>query len=183
MTVTLFDYPFMINALRAGTIVAVVSGAMGWFMVLRRQTFAGHTLSLVGFPGAAGAILIGLSPAFGYFGFCVAAGVIIAMASPPVGSALYSEESAVIGSVQAFSLACGFLFVNLYHGNLNGLTNLLFGLLGAAGNHCIASHGLLVLNGRHSLHPSHAMHLARPQARQAGIEPATCRFGDGRSAN
>jgi zinc/manganese transport system permease protein len=49
------------------------------------------------------------------------------MASPPVGSALYSEESAVIGSVQAFSLACGFLFVNLYHGNLNGLTNLLFG--------------------------------------------------------
>ncbi len=124
---TLFDYPFMINALRAGTIVAVVSGAMGWFMVLRRQTFAGHTLSLIGFPGAAGAILIGLSPAFGYFGFCLAAGVIIAMASPPVGSALYSEESAVIGSVQAFSLACGFLFVNLYHGNLNGLTNLLFG--------------------------------------------------------
>jgi len=111
--VTLFDYPFMINALRAGTIVAVVSGAMGWFMVLRRQTFAGHTLSLIGFPGAAGAILLGLSPAFGYFGFCLAAGVIIAMASPPVGSALYSEESAVIGSVQAFSLACGFLFVNL----------------------------------------------------------------------
>ncbi len=87
----------------------------------------GHTLSLVGFPGAAGAILLGLAPAYGYFGFCIAAGVIIAMASPPVGSALYSEESAVIGSVQAFSLACGFLFVNLYHGNLNGLTNLLFG--------------------------------------------------------
>src|SRR2546426_6379465 len=124
---TLFDYPFMINALRAGTIVAVMSGAMGWFMVLRRQTFAGHTLSLVGFPGAAGAILLDLSPAFGYFGFCIAAGVVIAMASPPVGSALYSEESAVIGSVQAFALACGFLFVNLYHGNLNGLTNLLFG--------------------------------------------------------
>ena len=61
----LFDYPFMVNALRAGTIVAVVSGAMGWFMVLRRQTFAGHTLSLVGFPGAAGAVLLGLSPALG----------------------------------------------------------------------------------------------------------------------
>jgi zinc/manganese transport system permease protein len=124
---TLFDYPFMINALRAGTIVAVVSGVMGWFMVLRRQTFAGHTLSLVGFPGAAGAILLGLTPAFWYFGFCLAAGFVIAMASPPVGSALYSEESAVIGIVQAFGLACGFLFVNLYHGNLNGLTGLLFG--------------------------------------------------------
>ncbi len=123
----LFDYPFMVNALRAGTIVAVVSGAMGWFMVLRRQTFAGHTLSLVGFPGAAGAILLGLSPALGYFGFCIAAGLIIATASPPVGSALYSEESALIGTVQAAALACGFLFVNLYHGNLNGLTGLLFG--------------------------------------------------------
>src|SRR5207244_12713193 len=123
----IFSYPFMVNAFRAGTIVAVVAGVMGWFMVLRRQTFAGHTLSLVGFPGAAGAILLGLSPAVGYFGFCLAAGFLIALASPPVGSALYSEESAVIGSVQAFSLACGFLFVNLYHGNLNGLTNLLFG--------------------------------------------------------
>src|SRR5437016_8074989 len=60
---TLFPYTTLfrsVNALRAGTIVAVVSGAMGWFMVLRRQTFAGHTLSLVGFPGAAGAILLGL---------------------------------------------------------------------------------------------------------------------------
>jgi zinc/manganese transport system permease protein len=123
----IFDYPFMVNALRAGTIVAVVSGVMGWFMVLRRQTFAGHTLSLVGFPGAAGAILLGLSAPIGYFGFCVAAGFVIALASPPVGSAAYSEESAVIGSVQAFALACGFLFVNLYHGNLNGLTGLLFG--------------------------------------------------------
>jgi zinc/manganese transport system permease protein len=123
----MFQYTFMVNALRAGTVVAVVSGAMGWFMVLRRQTFAGHTLSLVGFPGAAGAILLGLSPALGYFGFCIAAGLVIAMASPPVGSAVYSEESAVIGSVQAFALASGFLFVNLYHGNLNGLTGLLFG--------------------------------------------------------
>jgi zinc/manganese transport system permease protein len=124
---SLFDYRFMINAFRAGTIVAVVSGAMGWCMVLRRQTFAGHTLSLVGFPGAAAAILLGLSPAIGYFGFCIVAGVVISMASPPVGSALYSEESAVIGSVQAFALASGFLFVNLYGGNLNGLTGLLFG--------------------------------------------------------
>jgi zinc/manganese transport system permease protein len=123
----IFDYPFMVNALRAGAIVAVVSGVMGWFMVLRRQTFAGHTLSLVGFPGAAGAILLGLSAPIGYFGFCVAAGFVIALASPPVGSAAYSEESAVIGSVQAFALASGFLFVNLYHGNLNGLTGLLFG--------------------------------------------------------
>ena len=50
----LFAYPFMVNAFLAGTIVAVAAAVVGWFMVLRRQTFAGHTLALIGFPGAAG---------------------------------------------------------------------------------------------------------------------------------
>ncbi|HEY2167010.1 MAG TPA: metal ABC transporter permease, partial [Jatrophihabitantaceae bacterium] len=52
----MLSFHFMVNALRAGTIVAVVAGAVGYFMVLRRQAFAGHTLALIGFPGAAGAI-------------------------------------------------------------------------------------------------------------------------------
>ena len=47
---------FMVNAYRAGTVVAVIAGAIGWFMVLRRQSFAGHTLAVVSFPGAAGAV-------------------------------------------------------------------------------------------------------------------------------
>src|SRR5215475_9293637 len=63
-------YPFMVQALEAGAIVAVMAGAIGWFMVLRRQTFAGHTLSVIAFPGAAGATLAGLPIAFGYFGAC-----------------------------------------------------------------------------------------------------------------
>ncbi len=50
-------YPFMVNALEAGTIVAVMASVVGWFMVLRRQTFAGHTLSLMSFPGASAAAL------------------------------------------------------------------------------------------------------------------------------
>jgi len=37
----------------AATIVAIVSGAVGYFLVLRGQTFAGHALSHVGFTGAA----------------------------------------------------------------------------------------------------------------------------------
>jgi zinc/manganese transport system permease protein len=55
----LFEYRFMANALQAGTIVAVMAGAVGWFMVLRRQSFAGHTISVMAFPGAAGAALLG----------------------------------------------------------------------------------------------------------------------------
>ena len=57
----------MVNALEAGTIVAVMAGVVGWFMVLRRQTFAGHTLSVMAFPGATAALLLGLSAARGYF--------------------------------------------------------------------------------------------------------------------
>lgn len=123
----LFAYQFMVNALRAGTTVAVLSGAMGWFMVLRRQTFAGHTLAVVGFPGAAGTVLLGISSTLGYFGFCTIAALIIGTVPRGAAETTYREESALIGSVQALALACGFLFVSLYHGNLNGLTGLLFG--------------------------------------------------------
>jgi zinc/manganese transport system permease protein len=108
--------------------VAVVAGAIGYFMVQRRQAFAGHTLALVGFPGAAGATLLGLNPAVGFFGFCVL-GALVISALPGGGSAGHSEESAVVGTVQAFALACGFLFVSLYHGYLSGLTSLLFGTI------------------------------------------------------
>ncbi len=70
----LFAYPFMVNALEAGAIVAVMAGVTGWFMVLRRQAFAGHTLSVIAFPGAAAAGWAGVPLAFGYFGFCGARG-------------------------------------------------------------------------------------------------------------
>ena len=120
-------YHFMVNALRAGTIVAVLAGALGWFMVLRRQAFAGHTLAVVSFPGAAGAILLGLSATSGYFVAAIAAALVIAAVPRSLGGQGRSSESATIGTVQAFALACGALFVSLYGGFLNGLTNLLFG--------------------------------------------------------
>lgn len=123
---TMWSFPFMVNAFRAGTIVAVLAGTIGHFMVLRRQSFAGHTLSLIGFPGAAGAVLIGVEASYGYFAFCLAGALVIA-ALPRTGRGGYSEESAVTGTVQAFALACGFLFVALYRGFLNSVNSLLFG--------------------------------------------------------
>ena len=121
----LFTYPFMVNALEAGTIVAVMAGVTGWFMVLRRQTFAGHTLSVIAFPGAAAASLAGLPLAVGYFGFCGLGA--LALAGIAGSRRSLSAESAAIGSLQALALALGFLFVSLYHGVLNGVDSLLFG--------------------------------------------------------
>ncbi|MFF2147603.1 metal ABC transporter permease [Kitasatospora sp. NPDC058190] len=122
----MWAYPFMVNAFRAGAVVSVVCAAVGWFMVLRRQTFAGHTLSVAAFPGASLAILLGVSTSLGYFGFCVAAALVIA-ALGRKGRDAGAEESAVTGTVQACALACGYLFISLYKGLLEGPTALLFG--------------------------------------------------------
>src|SRR5215472_10081510 len=121
-------FPFMVNAFRAGTIVAITAGALGWFMVLRRQSFAGHTLAVVSFPGAAAALLAGISVTAGYFGAATGAAIVIAAVPRSPGGHAWSSESAVIGTVQAFALACGALFTSLYGGFLGSLlTGLLFG--------------------------------------------------------
>ena len=121
----LFTYPFMVHALAAGTIVAVMAGVVGWFMVLRRQTFAGHTLSITAFTGASAASLAGVPVVIGYFGVCGAGALALAAAAGTRRG--LGSESAATGSVQALALALGFLFVSLYHGILNGLNSLLFG--------------------------------------------------------
>jgi zinc/manganese transport system permease protein len=121
----LLEFHFMVNALRAGTIVAVVAGAIGYVMVLRRQSFAGHTLALVGFPGAAGATWLGIDTSFGFFGFCIAAALLLGLGS----TARPAQQNAVIGIVQSFALATGLLFVSLYQGFLSGLNSLLFGTI------------------------------------------------------
>ena len=69
----LLAFPFMVNALEAGTIVAVLAAVVGWYVVLRRQAFASHTLSVMAFPGAAGAALAGLPTSLGYYVACAAA--------------------------------------------------------------------------------------------------------------
>ena len=138
----LFEFHFMVNAFRAGTVVAVAGGLIGWFMVVRGQSFAGHTLALVGFPGAAGATLVGIGASWGFYGFCTAAALVIA-ALPRAGGTGYHEESAVIGTVQAVALGFGFLFVTLYAGSLSSINGLLFGsFLGIADGQVLALVGV-----------------------------------------
>jgi len=122
----MWSLPFMVNAFRAGTIVAILAGPVGWFMVLRGQSFAGHTLAVVGLPGAGAALWLGFSSLLGYFAFAVAAALVIA-ALPISTQRGHSNESAAVGTVQAFSLAAGMLFMSLYGGFLGSTNALLFG--------------------------------------------------------
>jgi zinc/manganese transport system permease protein len=117
----------MVHALEAGTIVALTASLAGWYMVLRRQTFAGHTLSVMSFPGASAAALAGIPLSVGYFGSCTVAALLIAAGSRGGADRDRSAESAVVGTVQVAGLALGFLFLSLYNGILESLETLLFG--------------------------------------------------------
>ncbi|HXP98977.1 MAG TPA: metal ABC transporter permease [Solirubrobacteraceae bacterium] len=128
----LLAYQFMVNALQAGTIVAVMAAVVGWYMVLRRQSFAGHTTATMAFPGAAGAALAGLPTALGYYLACGIAALAIGRSSTggrggAGGRGGRGGESAAIGVVQIAGLALGFLFLSLYSGVLEQLEALLFG--------------------------------------------------------
>ena len=130
---------FMVNAFRAGTVVAVLAAVVGWLMVLRRQSFAGHTLAVVSFPGAAAAIWLGVSATAGYFAGSILAALVIALVPRSASGRPRSQESAVIGTVQAFALACGALFASLYGGFLGSVTGLLFGsFLGVSDGQVVA---------------------------------------------
>jgi len=122
----LLQYHFMQNAFFAGTLVALLAGAAGYFVVLRGQSFAAHMLSQVGFPGAAGAVLIHVSPVFGLIAFCVAAALGIGFVRGNVDAG-HRAESAAVGSILAFSLGLGLLFFRLYAGSAAGIYSFLFG--------------------------------------------------------
>lgn len=135
----LLQYPFMRNAFIAGAVAALMCGAVGWFAVLRGETYAAHTLAAMAFPGASGAAYLGLSPFLGYFGFAVAGAVLIGWLNP-WGAGRRERHSAPVGAVQALALALGYWFVSLYRGLLGNLSSFLFGsFLG------VTQHDILVL--------------------------------------
>src|ERR1700761_3518306 len=98
----MWAYPFMVTALRAGTVVAVLAGVVGWVMVLRKESFAGHTPAVVGFTGAAAAAWLGVATGYAYFAACIGGAAAIASLPAPTnagGLGGFSEETAGIGTI------------------------------------------------------------------------------------
>ena len=119
----LLRYPFMRNAFAAGTIVAVVSGLIGYFVVLRASSFAAHALSHIGFAGATGAVLLGISPLVGLLAFTGGAGA----AMGALGGRRLRGRDVTIGIVLAWALGLGVLFLSLYAGYAGQAYAILFG--------------------------------------------------------
>ena len=118
----MLEYDFMQNAFAAATIVAIVSGLVGYFLVLRGQTFAGHALAHAGFTGATGAVLIGVAPLWGLVMVTVAAGIGMGIMDERL-----AQRDVAIGIVLALLLGLGLLFLHFFTAYATQATALLFG--------------------------------------------------------
>jgi len=113
-------------AIVIGAAVAVVSGVVGVFTILRGQSFGGHALTDVSTAGGSGATLIGASPLVGFVG----AGVIGAVVMDAIGIRRVRGRDLATGIVLGASIGLAALFLDLdaTTSNTTGATqHILFG--------------------------------------------------------
>lgn len=123
----MLSQPFMQHALLAGTAVAVLSGIVGYFVVLRGQVFAGDALSHVAFTGALAALAAGVDLRLGLFVATVGVGVVLGL----IGGRGVADD-VVIGTAFAWVLGLGVFFLALFTtrhatGNSTASVTVLFG--------------------------------------------------------
>jgi len=116
------SYDFVRNSLIAGSLAAILGAVVGYFVVIRKASFAAHALAHIGFTGATGAALFAVSPLEGMLVISVLAGVIMGTA----GNRLQRSDLA-IGMTLSFCLGVGTLFLILYKGFAGQATAILFG--------------------------------------------------------
>lgn len=126
--ISLFEYSFLCHALLVGSIAAILSGVVGYFMVMRKLAFAGHALGHIGFAGATGAGLVGLSPLAGQL-------LLTVLAAAGMGALGHriSKSDIAIGIILALALGLGVLFLHFYMNYAAQAMSILFGnLLGVS---------------------------------------------------
>jgi len=129
----MMNYQFMQHAFEAGTIVAIIAGITGYFVVLRRSAFTAHAFSEIGFTGAAWAVLVGIPPIYGLLLGSMTGGLAIAALGKKA-----ANRDTQIGIVLAFALGLGLLFLSLYTGYATEAYSILFGeILGVSSNQVI----------------------------------------------
>ncbi len=118
----MWQYTFIQSAFEAGTIIAILAGVVSYLVVLRRSSFAAHALGHVGFSGAAGAVLFAVAPIWGLLLFTTVSGTGIAVLGRRA-----ANRDVEIGTVLAFMLGLGLLFLAFYRGYATEAYSILFG--------------------------------------------------------
>jgi zinc/manganese transport system permease protein len=110
----MFAHEFVRNALLASTPIALACGAIGYFVVLRAQVFAGDALSHAAFTGALAAAAAGIDLRIGLF----AATVLVAALLAGIGERARSDD-VTIGVVFVWILGMGVFFLDLFNRGSN----------------------------------------------------------------
>jgi zinc/manganese transport system permease protein len=113
-------------AIAVGALVAVVSGVVGVFTVMRGQSFAGEAFGDLGTTGGSGAFLVGVGPLWGF----VVGNVIAASAMELIGVQRTRGRDLATGIVLGvgIGLAALFLYLDTTSSNTTGATvTILFG--------------------------------------------------------
>lgn len=131
---------FMRNAIIGGLLVAVAAGVLGYFVIVRQHAFAAHALAHIGFPGATGAILIGVPVTLGLAVFTVGGALAIGL----LGKRLADREIAT-GTILALATGLGVLFNSMTTRNASAVTSVLFGNLLAISTQQLWTFGLFTL--------------------------------------
>ena len=118
----MFQYTFMQNAYLAGTIVAVMCGLIGVFVIARGLSFIAHTLSHIGFSGASFAVWMGWNPISGLLFFTLAS----ALAIGRLGVKFFRRDAS-ISVVLSLFLGLGILFLSLSSKQGHFVSSILFG--------------------------------------------------------
>jgi zinc/manganese transport system permease protein len=151
------SYDFVRNALIAGSLAGILGAVVGYFVVIRKVSFAAHSLAHIGFTGATGAVLFALSPLEGMLIISVLAGLMMGA----TGNRLQRSDMA-IGMTLSLCLGVGTLFLTLYKGFAGQATAILFGNIFGVSDHQIVqtlvlsaiSMGVLLLMSRKLLFAS-----------------------------
>jgi zinc/manganese transport system permease protein len=113
-------------AAAVGGLVAIVSGAVGVFTVIRGQAFAGEALGDIGAAGGSSAYLFGIAPLWGFVGSAVAAAGVMELIGIQRARGRDLATGIVLGA--GFGLAALFLYLGTTYNNTTGATvTILFG--------------------------------------------------------
>jgi zinc/manganese transport system permease protein len=105
----MLEHPFLRSAFLAGTCIALAAGLIGYVVVLRGQVFTGDALSHVAFTGALAALAFGIDLRAGLYGACIVFALLMAVLGRRA-----SADDTVIGSVFAWVLGLGALFLSIF---------------------------------------------------------------------
>ncbi len=131
---------FMRNALVGGTLVALAAGLIGYFIIVRSSAFAAHALAHIGFPGATGAVLLGLPVTVGLAVFCVGGALVIGALGKRA-----DEREVATGTVLAAATGLGLFFSSLATRSSSTVTNILFGNLLAVSSEQLVTFAVALL--------------------------------------